>query len=665
MASYWTKRRRVLAKAKEMENVILQEFNSTINRPENVPPSDEQSDSALCETALDAESMSWQHTGDNDIDNFNEQCSSDDNDLSVLSSDDDNDPKEISLKDKLKQWASTFGINLVAITALLSILSTYHPELPRDARTLLGTTRKTNVEALGGGQYHHFGLVKGILSRLNSIHLPSSIQTIRLKFNIDGLPIFKSSKVQFWPILAMVDCDYTKTPFIVGLFCGTGKPSNVHEYLKAFMEDLRQMLSNGVTFRGKSLKVMVCSFICDAPARAFVKQIKSHNGYSGCDKCHQVGVWRNKMTYPDMNARLRSDEDFALMSDTDHHLQSSPLTGIVQMVTQFPIDYMHLCCLGVTRKLIIFWMKSKNLAIRQPSNVITAISTKLIALRPHTPSEFARKPRELTEIDRWKATELRQFMIYSGPVVLKRCLPQDIFENFLLFSVGMFLLLSPNLSAPMIDFADTVLRGFVTHYAELYGQGEIVYNIHQVIHLADVYKKFGALDSVSAFPFENFLGKIKKMLRKPDLPLQQVVRRLSEVSDSYTPPPRVIPLLFEQHQDGPLPLQFCNAKQYRKAVRKDFCLSVKTGDNCIVVGQEIAVVQNIVEWSDSVFVVYKRFKYRESHFTYPCPSSNIGCFQVHTLGQELEVGHLEDIRRKCVLLPDQDHFVAIPLLHQS
>ena len=104
---------------------------------------------------------------------------------------------------------------------------------------------------------------------------------------------------------------------------------------------------------------MVCSFICDAPARAFVKQMKSHNGYSGCDKCTQVGVWRNKMTYPEMNAMLRSDEDFALMSDTDHHLQPSPLTGIVQMVTQFPIDYMHLCCLCVTRKLILFWMKAK------------------------------------------------------------------------------------------------------------------------------------------------------------------------------------------------------------------------------------------------------------------------------------------------------------------
>lgn len=59
----------------------------------------------------------------------------------------------------------------------------------------------------------------------------------------------------------MIDCDYTKTPFIVGLFCGTGKPSNVHDYLKAFVDDLTQLLRNGMTFRGKPLKMMVCSFI--------------------------------------------------------------------------------------------------------------------------------------------------------------------------------------------------------------------------------------------------------------------------------------------------------------------------------------------------------------------------------------------------------------------
>ena len=39
---------------------------------------------------------------------------------------------------------------------------------------------------------------------------------------------------------------------------------------------------------------------------------------------------------------------------------------------------------------------------------------------------------------------------------------------------------------------------------------------------------YGPLDCYSAFPFENFLGQLKRLVRKPHLPLQQVVRRLSE-----------------------------------------------------------------------------------------------------------------------------------------
>lgn len=430
------------------------------------------------------------------------------------------------------------------------------------------------------------------------------------------------------------------------------------------MDDLSQLLQNGLTFRGRSLTVLVSSFICDAPARAFVKQIKCHNGYSGCDKCHQVGEWRNKMTYPETTVRLRSDEEFAAMVDEDHHTNPSPLSGTVKMVSQFPIDYMHLCCLGVTRKLIHFWLRGKNVTTRQPSKVVSALSEKLVNLCAHVPSEFARKPRDLTEIDRWKATELRQFMIYTGPVVLKDVLPQELYDNFMLFSVGMFLLLSPNLHATMIDFAERMLVAFVNNFGELYGKEEVVFTIHQVIHLADEYRLFGALDNVSSFPFENFLGKMKKMLRKPHQPLQQVVKRLSEAPVSLIKPPTEQPVLFELHQEGPLPPQLSLSQQYRKVITKDFCLSTKQGDNCIVVGHNIALVQNIVKSSGTVYVIYKKFNSTEPHFSYPCPSAYIGCYRVYDLHNGFDVVQLHNIK-KSVLFPDKDSWIAIPLLHHS
>lgn len=93
------------------------------------------------------------------------------------------------------------------------------------------------------------------------------------------------------------------------------------------------------------------------------------------------------------------------------------------MVSQFPLDYMHLVCLGVMKR-------------RLGSRVIDDISQHLLNLKSHIPSEFARKPRSLKEIDRWKATEFRQFLLYTGPVVLAEILHPNMYKNFLLLSVG-------------------------------------------------------------------------------------------------------------------------------------------------------------------------------------------------------------------------------------
>jgi len=59
------------------------------------------------------------------------------------------------------------------------------------------------------------------------------------------------------------------------------------------------------------LALSVKGFICDAPARAFIKCIKSHSGYYGCEKCVDRGIQVNKkMTFQNLDATLRSDESF-------------------------------------------------------------------------------------------------------------------------------------------------------------------------------------------------------------------------------------------------------------------------------------------------------------------------------------------------------------------
>ena len=105
----------------------------------------------------------------------------------------------------------------------------------------------------------------------------------------------------------------------------------------------------------------------------------------------------------------RTDTAFLLTLDEDHHNGElpSPLTKLnVNMVSQIPLDYMHLVCLGVMRKLATQWMRGP-LGTRLPSSSILEISARLNSLKQCIPLEFARKPRDLREIDRFKVTGLK------------------------------------------------------------------------------------------------------------------------------------------------------------------------------------------------------------------------------------------------------------------
>jgi hypothetical protein len=139
----------------------------------------------------------------------------------------------------------------------------------------------------------------------------------------------------------------------------------------------------------------------------------------------------------------------------------------------------------------------------------------MLSLRNWIPSEFSRKPRSLNVIDRWKATKFRQFLLYTGPLVLFQVVHSNLYKNFMLLSVAMHILLNDKLCEMFSAYAHDLLVAFVSHFAQIYGNDMLVYNVHGLVHLSADAAKFGNLDHVSSFPFEDFLGKLKRMVRKP------------------------------------------------------------------------------------------------------------------------------------------------------
>lgn len=94
----------------------------------------------------------------------------------------------------------------------------------------------------------------------------------------------------------------------MAIYCGKSKPKDVNEFLIQFINELNELLENGVVIDDVFYEIAVHSFICDRPARAYVKGIKGHGGYSSCERCQIVGYSYHKtMIFPHLDQPERTD----------------------------------------------------------------------------------------------------------------------------------------------------------------------------------------------------------------------------------------------------------------------------------------------------------------------------------------------------------------------
>ena len=305
----------------------------------------------------------------------------------------------------LAEWKHTHGITDVAMNDFLQMLKRLGLDLPADARSLMQTPRNLVMKSIGGGSYYHFGIADHIQKLVEKNFISTDANEIKLQINIDGIPIFKSSNTQLWPILGKIvnaDCIPNANPFVIGIFCGQSKPADIQAYLQDFVEEVKFFETNLLEIPNlkKHIKITILCFVCDAPARAFLKQTKGHNAYYRCERCAQKGVWKGKVTFPETNAPNRTDENFAC--DEDHVRHSSPLTMLsLGLVSQFVLDPMHLVFLGVVKRLLWLWSKSPIVhACKIAPSQVRAISESLVNFQSYIPREFNRKCRSLHDLER-------------------------------------------------------------------------------------------------------------------------------------------------------------------------------------------------------------------------------------------------------------------------
>lgn len=448
---------------------------------------------------------------------------------------------EDKVQKQLTSWAVEYHISHNAFNALLKILRTELnlTYIPKDCRTLLKTEtiQKMNIVTLNPGLYYHFGLKNGIIETLKRHASNFPDFTIDFSVNVDGLPVTKSSSSQFWPILGYVESIKESRPFPIGIFQGISKPQDVNEFLQPFVNEFNDLSERGMVVNNVTYSIKLTKFLCDAPAKAYVLNTKNHTGYNSCSKCHVEGDFlKNRMAFLELNSVVRNDEDVKKMLDENYHRGPSILSETnIGLVSNFPLDYMHLVCLGVTKKLLEFWTKGKQ-GVRLFKEDIESINNILESYRKCTVKEFSRLPRSLKELERWKATEFRQFLVYYGPSLLKPFLKDPMWSHFLSLHVAIRILISEELCrvSEYVNYAEKLLQYFVRKYGEIYGDEYINHNVHNLLHLCNDARKFGCLDNFSCFIFENYMWEIKKTLKTSKYPLQQFINRYYEFTTYCT-----------------------------------------------------------------------------------------------------------------------------------
>lgn len=577
---------------------------------------------------------------------------------------------------QLREWAIKSNISQTHLSDLLVILNRrLLPELPNTAKTFLQTSQASyDIEEMEDyaansepGQFVYFGIAQGLIKCLAAFHK----NDIALIINIDGLPISKSGKKHFWPILCKIfyDPDIYE-PFAVAIYCGTSKPMHVDDYFADFIGELNILQEEGLVIGDKKFNVRLKAIVADTPARSMCKGTKGHGGYGACERCIVRGhgikkssikntakgtktVCSTKIVYPGVDHPKRSNESFRSRSDPEHHVGLSPLEEILpelNMITIFPLDFMHLVCVGGMKRLLDMLL-SGPLKLRLSSRSRRELSRRMTCLTSQTPKEFQRKPQSTNYIARWKATEFKFFLLYCGPIVLRRLLSVKQYKHFLLLHVSMRILCSERLVMRYKDKARKYLEIFVSVLPHLYGEEAQVINMHNLQHIVDDVDTLGCdLSKVNCFPFESYLGRMKVSIRTPNQPLEQYCRRQYEKSllpNIITEIPSPFTIKSSSIRDGVVIVKSL-------ILNSSFFITISTPNNVVLL-KDGSVMEIIKIWGDnklqeSLCIEGNVWKNKTDLYDYPLNSTKVDAWKIPGQISRKAIYNLTSIERKLVKL---------------
>lgn len=322
------------------------------------------------------------------------------------------------------------------------------------------------------------------------------------------------------------------------------------------------------------------------------------------------------------------------------------------------------------RKCLYGWINgSYNFRTKWSASQIASLSSMLEDCNSRKPREIHRSIRNIKSVKFWKGTEYRTFLLYLGPVVLKDLLCIEAYHNFLtLFSAVTIVSCKSYLK--YIQIADCLFKDYIGQFISIYGIDAISSNVHNVAHVINDVKKFGNLSEISTYPFENYLGQLKSLVRTGNRPLSQIAKRVSEfsvfntISNTEVETKKCSPFVRnekcgEQHQ-----LQKCHRIFDTVCISKDFILCNNFKDGWFLTKRNnIVSMINATYFEGNIFIYGSEIKTKWDFFEFPIKSSYLNIYKSNGKTIRPKLYSLNDIKCKLFSLKYNNEFVFLPLIH--
>lgn len=283
------------------------------------------------------------------------------------------------------------------------------------------------------GQFTYIGIEKNLRYIIDpNIYNKSEII---LSINIDGADLFEKTKNGIWPILGkLYNVKYKSKPFLIAFYYGHSKPESARDFLKMFVAEVNVLIHEGIDIESVHYESNIKAFVCDTPARAFVKRCKGHTGFYSCERCDIKGETVVVSDFLGTRRKIvkkrcflsvgeeRTHDSFLNQTQPLHHVteELSPLLDIdgFDIIKNVILDSMHLLCLGVSKFLVETFIRQLD------ARELEILQTYLDTISSDIPIEFQRKKFDLKDVINWKATQYRFILfankMYSGAAMWQK-----------------------------------------------------------------------------------------------------------------------------------------------------------------------------------------------------------------------------------------------------